>query len=68
LYNTEVDTLFLAGGFTGNFIGLFASDLDERQRTTASFKQFRYRGKATEKGPKFLGSYDATAVLQKPSK
>lgn len=68
LYNTEVDTLFLAGGFTGNFIGLFASDLDEQRGTTASFKQFRYRGKTIEKSPKFLGTYDAAAVLQQPSK
>ncbi len=37
--------LFLSGGFTGNFIGLCAQDLDQFSGSYADFAYFRYQGK-----------------------
>ncbi len=37
--------LFLSGGFTGDFIGLCAQDLDQFSGSYADFAYFRYQGK-----------------------
>lgn len=38
------DLLFLAGGFTGNFIGIAVHDMDKKASTYADFAYFRYEG------------------------
>ncbi|MEZ2717266.1 glycoside hydrolase family 43 protein [Niallia circulans] len=38
------DILFLAGGFTGNFIGIAVHDMDKKASTYADFAYFRYEG------------------------
>ena len=41
----ELDISFLAGGFTGNFIGVTVQDLDRFNGSFADFEYFRYQGK-----------------------
>lgn len=38
------DLLFLAGGFTGNFIGIGVHDMDKKAASHADFNYFRYEG------------------------
>lgn len=38
------DLLFLAGGFTGNFIGIGVHDMDKQEASHADFAYFRYDG------------------------
>lgn len=38
------DLLFLAGGFTGNFIGIAVHDMDKKAATHADFAYFHYEG------------------------
>lgn len=39
------DTLFLSGGFTGNFIGVAVHNLDLKAGSKAYFQEFTYQGK-----------------------
>ena len=39
------DLLFLAGGFTGNFVGIAAHDMDKKCGSYADFDFFEYQGK-----------------------
>lgn len=41
---TSQDLLFLAGGFTGNFIGIGVHDMDKKAASHADFAYFRYEG------------------------
>jgi len=41
---TSQDLLFLAGGFTGNFIGIAVHDMNKKAATYADFSYFRYEG------------------------
>jgi xylan 1,4-beta-xylosidase len=38
------DLLFLAGGFTGNFVGIAVHDMDRKAGSYADFEFFEYRG------------------------
>ncbi|KAB8291924.1 family 43 glycosylhydrolase [Bifidobacterium avesanii] len=38
-----LDVTFLSGGYTGNFIGLDVIDMDRRNASAATFRDFRYR-------------------------
>ena len=39
-----LDLLFLAGGFTGNFVGIGVHDMDKKAGSYADFDFFEYRG------------------------
>lgn len=41
---TSQDLLFLAGGFTGNFIGIGVHDMDQKSGSYADFDYFAYHG------------------------
>ncbi|MEH7548849.1 hypothetical protein, partial [Neobacillus vireti] len=38
------DVLFLAGGFTGNFVGIGIHDTDRKAGSYADFDYFEYQG------------------------
>lgn len=42
-FGPEFDLMFLAGGFTGNFIGIGVHDMDKKQGCYADFKYFEYK-------------------------
>jgi xylan 1,4-beta-xylosidase len=45
----DLDIGFLAGGFTGNFIGLDVIDMNRRNASSALFSDFEYRPQHTHK-------------------